>query len=114
MGPTGPSTDRATLQRQVKNNLLLNFTDMSEFADSDVRVFVRGDGCHVVDAEGRRAIDGISGLFCTNLGHGFGAEIGAAAQRQVARLAFTLRGTSRTRRLPRWPSGWRTWQARWV
>ena len=45
---------------------------MSEFADSDVRVFVRGDGCYVIDADGRRAIDGISGLFCSNLGHGYG------------------------------------------
>ncbi len=89
MGPSGPSTDRATLQRQVKNHLLLNFTDMSEFADSDVRVFVRGDGCHVIDADGRRAIDGISGLFCTNLGHGFGAEIGTAAQKQMSELVFT-------------------------
>ena len=51
-------TDRAHLQRQVKDHLLLNFTDMSEFADSDVRVFVRGDGCYVIDADGRRAIDG--------------------------------------------------------
>jgi adenosylmethionine-8-amino-7-oxononanoate aminotransferase len=85
----GPTQDRATLQRQVKDHLLLNFTDMSEFADQDVRIFVRGDGCHVVDAEGRRAIDGISGLFCTNLGHGYGAEIGAAAQRQLSELAFT-------------------------
>ena len=81
--------DRATLQRQVKDHLLLNFTDMAEFADQDVRIFVRGDGCHVIDAEGRRAIDGISGLFCTNLGHGFGAEIGAAAQRQLSDLVFT-------------------------
>ena len=43
MGPTGPSTDMATLQRQVTSHLLLNFTDMSEFDRSDVRVFVRGD-----------------------------------------------------------------------
>ena len=89
MVPSVPSQDRATLQRQVKDHLLLNFTDMSEFADSDVRVFVRGDGCHVIDADGRRAIDGISGLFCSNLGHGFGAEIGAAAQRQMSELVFT-------------------------
>jgi adenosylmethionine-8-amino-7-oxononanoate aminotransferase len=89
MGHTGPTSDRATLQRQVKNHLLLNFTDMSEFTDTDVRVFVRGDGCHVIDAEGRRAIDGISGLFCTNLGHSYGAEIGAAAQKQMSELVFT-------------------------
>jgi len=117
MGPTGPRTDLASdhgsagygtgpgdyvgdhasdlvsehqrVQRQVKDHLLLNFTDMSEFADTDVRIFVRGDGCHVIDAAGRRSIDGISGLFCTNLGHGFGEQIGAVAQRQLSRLVFT-------------------------
>ena len=89
--PPGPPVglDRARLQRQVKDHLLLNFTDMSEFATSDVRVFVRGDGCYVVDADGRRAIDGISGLFCSNLGHGYGEEVGRAAHEQLATLVFT-------------------------
>ena len=81
--------EQATLQRQVKDHLLLNFTDMSEFEHEAVRVFVRGDGCYVIEADGRRSIDGISGLFCNNLGHGFGAEIGRAAQRQLSELVFT-------------------------
>ncbi len=86
----GPAqADRATMQRQVKDHLLLNFTDMSEFAQTDVRVFVRGEGCYVVEADGRRSIDGISGLFCSNLGHGFGEEIGEAAKRQLSELVFT-------------------------
>ncbi len=89
VSPALPAEDRARLQRQVKDHLLLNFTDMAELADSDVRVFVRGDGCYVVDADGRRAIDGISGLFCTNLGHSFGEEVGRAAHEQLATLAFT-------------------------
>src|SRR5262249_53368904 len=80
---------RDRLQRQVTDHLLLNFTDMSEFADSDVRVFVRGDGCYVYDQDGRRAIDGISGLFCSNLGHSYGEEVGRAAHEQLATLAFT-------------------------
>ncbi len=79
----------ADLQRQVRRHLLLNFTDLSDFADREVPVFVRGDGCHVVDSRGRRFIDGLSGLFCTNLGHGFGARIGAAAQKQLSELVFT-------------------------
>jgi adenosylmethionine-8-amino-7-oxononanoate aminotransferase len=78
-----------TTQRQIRDHLLLNFTDLAAFTDRDVPVIVRGDGCYVVDSSGRRFIDGISGLFCSNLGHGFGAEIGVAAQRQLADLAFT-------------------------
>jgi adenosylmethionine-8-amino-7-oxononanoate aminotransferase len=94
-GSALPPTERARLQQQIKDHLLLNFTDMSEFTGepgstgSDVRVFVRGDGCYVIDADGRRAIDGISGLFCSNLGHSYGDEIGRAAHAQLSTLAFT-------------------------
>ena len=84
-----PGQRTGRLQRQVKDHLLLNFTDMSAFADRELPVFTRGEGCYVFDAHGRRYIDGCSGLFCTNLGHGFGAEVGRAAQRQLAELVFT-------------------------
>jgi hypothetical protein len=79
----------ADVHRQVRDHLLLNFTSLGDFADSDVPVVVRGDGCHVIDSSGHRLIDGLSGLFCSNLGHGYGEEIGAAAHRQLAELVFT-------------------------
>ena len=82
-------SDHATFQRQVRDHLLLNFTDFSHFEDRDIPVFVKGDGCYVVDSQGKRFIDGLSGLFCTNLGHGYGAEVGAAAQAQLAELVYT-------------------------
>lgn len=85
----GLRRDPGRLQRDVRDHLLLNFTDMSRFQDADLPVFVSGDGCHVVDVHGRRFIDGLSGLFCTNLGHSYGAEVGAAAQRQLSELVFT-------------------------
>jgi adenosylmethionine-8-amino-7-oxononanoate aminotransferase len=88
--PASQSHDPARLQRDLRDHLLLNFTDMSEYGPNhDVPVFVRGEGCHVVDATGRRYIDGLSGLFCTNLGHSYGAEVGQAAQAQLETLVFT-------------------------
>ncbi|HUY83108.1 MAG TPA: aspartate aminotransferase family protein [Steroidobacteraceae bacterium] len=30
---------------------------------------VRGDGCHVIDEEGRRLVDGVAGLWNVNVGH---------------------------------------------
>ena len=72
----------------ARNRLLLNFTDLNNFNDDPIPLIVRGDGCEVIDVAGRRYIDGISGLFCSNLGHGFGAEVGAAAQRQLSELVF--------------------------
>ena len=77
------------LPRDLRDHLLLNFTDMSAYAGKDVPVFVRGEGCHVIDAHGKRYIDGLSGLFCSNLGHRYGAEIGEAARAQLEQLGFT-------------------------
>jgi adenosylmethionine-8-amino-7-oxononanoate aminotransferase len=81
--------DPSRLQRDLRDHLLLNFTDMSRFEHADLPVLVSGEGCHVIDAHGRRFLDGLSGLFCTNLGHSYGAEVGAAAQRQLSELVFT-------------------------
>jgi adenosylmethionine-8-amino-7-oxononanoate aminotransferase len=80
--------DTAGLQRDAREHLMLHFTDMSVYADKNIPIYVRGDGSHLFDADGRRFIDGLSGLFCTNLGHSYGAEIGAAARDQLAQLVF--------------------------
>ena len=86
---TAARREPSRMQRDLRDHLLLNFTDMSGYDGADVPVFVRGDGCHVIDAYGRRYIDGLSGLFCTNLGHSYGAEVGEAALRQLSELVFT-------------------------
>lgn len=76
-------------QDAARAHLLLNFTDLSNFDDRPVPVMVRGDGCEVIDSLGRRYLDGLSGLFCTNLGHAYGAEVGAAAQQQLSEMVFS-------------------------
>lgn len=84
------STDQAGRTRQqARDHLLLNFTDMGEYAEAGSKVIVRGEGCEVISDTGRRYIDGLSGLFCSNLGHSYGDEIGRAAHRQLATLPFT-------------------------
>jgi len=88
---TGPGqpVDAATVQKQVRDHLLLNFTDMGNYRNAEVPVFVRGEGCELIDAHGRRFIDGLSGLYCANLGHSYGAEIGDVSKAQMEELAFT-------------------------
>ncbi|MFZ8979606.1 MAG: aspartate aminotransferase family protein, partial [Candidatus Nanopelagicales bacterium] len=76
-------------RQQARDHLLLNFTDMGEYAEAGSKVIVRGEGCEVISDTGRRYIDGLSGLFCSNLGHSYGDEIGRAAHRQLATLPFT-------------------------
>ena len=77
------------LQRSVRDHMLLNFTDLGAFENQDIPIFVRGEGCEVIDINGRRFIDGLSGLFCTNLGHSYGDRIGAAGHAALANLVFT-------------------------
>jgi adenosylmethionine-8-amino-7-oxononanoate aminotransferase len=62
-------------------------------AAEDIPVIVRGEGSHVYDDEGNRYIDGLSGLYCLNLGHSHGEEIGVKAASQMSTLAYTSNWT---------------------
>lgn len=86
---TKQSLGATAVQVSARERLLLSFTELGGFEDRPIPIIVRGEGCEVIDSGGRRYFDGLSGLFCTNLGHGFGAEVGAAAQRQLSELVFT-------------------------
>lgn len=48
----------------------------------------RGDGVHVVDVAGRRHLDGLSSLYCCQIGYSFGAEMAEVAGAQLRRLPF--------------------------
>jgi adenosylmethionine-8-amino-7-oxononanoate aminotransferase len=56
-------------------------------AHTGTRIWVSGDGALIKDANGREYIDGLSGLWNVNVGHGR-LELGEAASRQMATLAF--------------------------
>jgi adenosylmethionine-8-amino-7-oxononanoate aminotransferase len=81
------------LQSLAKEHLMLHFTDMAAIVGEGTTIIDRGEGCHVFDVDGRRYIDGLSGLYCVNLGHSHGEEIAAAASEQMARLPFTSNWT---------------------
>src|SRR5579875_96293 len=84
--------DDAELKRAARDHMLLHFTDMPAFA-ADPLVLARGEGPYVFDTEGKRYIDGLSGLYCTQIGHSFGEEIGRAALQQMRELPFTSNWT---------------------
>jgi adenosylmethionine-8-amino-7-oxononanoate aminotransferase len=75
------------LQTQAKRHLWMHFTRMGSYASAEVPVIVRGDGCYVYDEHGKRYLDGLSALYCVNIGHGR-AELGEAAARQAEELGF--------------------------
>jgi adenosylmethionine-8-amino-7-oxononanoate aminotransferase len=84
--PYGPD-EIAALQEQAKRHLWLHFTRMSSYADADVPVIVRGEGPYVYDQRGKRYLDGLAGLFVSQIGHGR-TEVAEAGARQASQLAY--------------------------
>ncbi|WHZ13129.1 MAG: Omega-amino acid--pyruvate aminotransferase [Burkholderiaceae bacterium] len=62
------------------------FTANREFK-AHPRMIVEGSGAYYTDAEGRKIFDGLSGLWCTGLGHGR-REISDAVAQAVSRLDY--------------------------
>jgi adenosylmethionine-8-amino-7-oxononanoate aminotransferase len=87
--PLTQATDlhAANLQDAAKRHLWMHFTRMSAYAQADIPVIVRGDGPYVYDVGGKRYLDGLSGLFVSQVGHGR-SELAKAAAKQAAELAY--------------------------
>ncbi|HEU5158358.1 MAG TPA: aspartate aminotransferase family protein [Streptosporangiaceae bacterium] len=79
--------DPASLQEAAKRHLWLHFTRMAAYADGEVPLIVRGDGPYVFDDSGKRYLDGLAGLFVSQVGHGR-SELAEAAAKQAAELAY--------------------------
>src|SRR5947209_4295858 len=80
-------TEQGTLQELAKRHLWMHFTRMSAYADHEVPIIVRGEGCYVWDEHGKRYLDGLAALFCVNIGHGR-ADIAQAGADQAKELGF--------------------------
>jgi adenosylmethionine-8-amino-7-oxononanoate aminotransferase len=76
------------LQIAAREHLWLHFTRMSSYADGEMPIIVRGDGCYLEDSKGKRYLDALAGLFAVNIGYGFGEEMGEAAAAQMRELPF--------------------------
>ncbi|HEY0618222.1 MAG TPA: aspartate aminotransferase family protein [Kribbella sp.] len=80
-------TDYDRLQQSARDHLWMHFTRMSSYQTAEVPVIVRGDGAYIYDAKGKRYLDGLAGLFVSQLGHGR-TELAEAAAKQASELAF--------------------------
>jgi adenosylmethionine-8-amino-7-oxononanoate aminotransferase len=81
---TVPGDDLHDLARR---HLWMHFSRLWSYADHEVPVIVRGEGAYVWDTHGRRYLDGLSGLFVVQVGHGR-RELAEAAARQAGELAY--------------------------
>ncbi|MGK2853989.1 MAG: aspartate aminotransferase family protein [Microbacteriaceae bacterium] len=89
MTNTAPRTlTEAELQQKARDHLWMHFTRQSGMESGDgVPVITRGVGHHIWDSHGRKYIDGLSGLFVVNAGHGR-KRLAEVAARQAEELAF--------------------------
>lgn len=79
-----------SLQEQAHRHLLMHFTRNGAFGPDGKPLLVleRGEGAYVFDTEGNRYFDGLSSLFCCQIGYSFGEEMAAVASAQMSTLAF--------------------------
>jgi adenosylmethionine-8-amino-7-oxononanoate aminotransferase len=81
-------TSPERLQELARDHLWLHFTRMSAYAETEVPIIVRGEGCYLEDVNGKRYLDALAGLFAVQIGYSFGEEVGEAAAAQLRELPF--------------------------
>jgi adenosylmethionine-8-amino-7-oxononanoate aminotransferase len=76
------------LAEKARKHLWMHFTRHSSFNDGGhVPVIVKGEGAYIWDDQGRKYLDGLSGLFVVNAGHGRD-EIADAMAKQAKELDY--------------------------
>ncbi len=81
----------------AQGSALLHFTRNGNFGPDGAELMVveRGEGAYIFDTHGNRYVDGLSSLFCAQIGYSYGEEMGAVAAKQLQQLAFnTMWGTA--------------------
>ena len=77
-----------TLSPDAHKGEWLNWSKMADFQNQSPPVIVTGEGPYAIDKDGNRFLDGVSGLFTTQIGYSHGKEIGEAAAKQLEELCF--------------------------
>ncbi|MEZ5560019.1 MAG: aspartate aminotransferase family protein [Pseudomonadales bacterium] len=81
------TVELAELQRRDRAHHLHPFTDFKALGRKGTRVIARGDGVYIWDQAGNKLLDGMSGLWCVNVGYGR-RELIDAATRQLETLPY--------------------------
>jgi hypothetical protein len=76
------------MSERARRHLWMHFSNMGSYStDVEIPIIVRGEGVYVYDSRGNRYIDGLSGLFLNQLGHGR-RDLAEAGARQASQLAY--------------------------
>ena len=83
----GGSYSASVLSAQARRHLWMHFTRIGDDPRAPVPIIVSGEGCYVYDADGKRYLDGLSALYCVNVGHGR-PELARRPRRRCGELDF--------------------------
>src|SRR6059036_535016 len=78
-GSHNADADREMAVKELAKNVMVDFVQMKAFVENPL-ILSEGQGIYVIDVDGNRFIDGLSGTFCLNLGHGNTALADAGAK----------------------------------
>ncbi len=76
----------STISEAAQRHLWMHFSKLTS-EQAETPVIVRGEGCYVWDENGKKYLDGLSGLFTVQVGHGR-KELAEAARAQAEKLAY--------------------------
>jgi adenosylmethionine-8-amino-7-oxononanoate aminotransferase len=80
--------DPSGLADSARDHLWMHFTRHSTYEQGGaVPIIVKGDGARIWDSHGKEYLDGLSGLFVVQVGHGR-VELAQAAAAQASELAY--------------------------
>jgi len=79
--------DTATLKRLDQDHHFHPFTDFNDYAQNGGRIISRAEHIYIYDSDGHQIQDGMSGLWCCNLGYSMDA-IKEAVAAQLHELPF--------------------------
>ena len=77
-----------------KDHYLHPFTDHKELHKKRSRIITRGEGSYIFDADGNKILDGMSGLWCVNIGYGQQSLIDALTMSHFGCSGTTVRSHS--------------------
>ncbi|NBU38230.1 MAG: aspartate aminotransferase family protein [Actinobacteria bacterium] len=76
-----------SLDHQARRYLWGHFTRLAGVQRDGMPIIERGEGAYVYDTDGKKYLDGLSGLFTVNIGHGR-RELADAAAAQTEKLSY--------------------------
>lgn len=80
--------DQDTLREWDKRYLWHPFTQMQDWLAEDPLIIARGEGCYLIDVDGRRYIDGMASMWTNVHGHNH-PDLNAALTAQLEKVAHT-------------------------